>query len=95
MQDNMSRIQDVVNEVRKFYPDLEIIAWIKDHRGKLLVNEKVIFRFEPDYIEKQLNKFGKEGFNETAKIWAEYIETRYIQRINRFDKKPKTDNRQN
>lgn len=83
----MSKIQEIVVQLRKFYPNLEIIAWIKDNRGALIVNGKKVFRFEPDYIEKQLNKFGKEGFNETAKIWAEYVETRYIQRINRFDKK--------
>ena len=84
----MSKIQEIVTELRRFYPDLEIIAWIKDSRGALIVNNKKIFRFEPDYIEKQLNKFGQEGFNETVKIWAEYVDTRYIQRKNRFDKKP-------
>ncbi len=84
----MSKIQEVILELRKLYPNLEIIAWIKDNRGALIVNSKKIFRFEPDYIEKQLNKFKQDGFNETVKIWAEYIETRYIQRINRFDKKP-------
>jgi len=84
----MSKIQEIIIELRKLYPNLEIIGWIKNYRGALLVNGKKIFRYDPDYIEKQLNKFGQDGFNETVKIWAEYIETRYIQRINRFDKKP-------
>ena len=84
----MSKIQEIIESLRKFYPDLEIIAWFKNNRGQLIVNQKVIFRFDPDYIEKQVSKFGIEGFNETVKIWAEYIETRYIQRKNRFDKKP-------
>lgn len=84
----MSKIQEVIVNLRKLYPNLEIIGWVKNNRGQLIINSKVIFRYDPDYIEKSLNKFGVDGFNETVKIWAEYIETRYIQRINKFDKKP-------
>lgn len=84
----MDKIQDIVSELRLLYPDLEIISWEKGGRGRLIINDKVIFRFDPDFIEKQLVRLGKTGFYEIVKIWAEYIQIRYIKRKNRFDKKP-------
>lgn len=82
----MSKIQDVVSELRLIYPDLEIIVWQKDNKAQLLVNERVVFKFEPDFMEKSLQKFGEDALKETIKIWAEYIHLRYIKRLKRFKK---------
>jgi len=82
----MSKIQEIVSELRLLYPDLEIIVWQKDAKAKLLVNERVIFKFEPDFMEKHLQRFGDDALKETIKIWAEYIHLRYIKRLKRFRK---------
>ena len=82
----MSKVQEVVSELRKIYPDLEIIVWQKNEKAQLLVGDRVIFKFEPDFMEKHLQKFGEEALKETVKIWAEYIHLRYIKRLKRFKK---------
>jgi hypothetical protein len=80
-------VHDMIYALRKMYPDLEIITWEKAEWGKLIVNTKVIFKYDPDFMTQQLIRLGRDGFEQTVKIWAEYIETRYIKRLNRFDKK--------
>jgi len=82
----MSKIQDVVSELRKLYPDFEILVWQKNDKAQLLVNERVIFKFEIDFMEKHLQRFGEDALKETIKIWAEYIHIRYVKRFKRFKK---------
>jgi hypothetical protein len=82
----MSKIQDVVSELRILYPDYEILVWQKDTSARLIVNERVVFKFEPDFMEKHLEKFGEDALKETIKMWAEYIQIRYIKRLKRFKK---------
>lgn len=80
----MKRVFEVVSELRKLYPNLEILVWQKSNKAHLLVNEKVIFKFDPDFMEKSLEKFGEDAMKETVKMWAEYVHLRYIKRLNRF-----------
>lgn len=82
----MAKIQDVVSELRLMYPTLEILIWQKNNKSQLIVNEKTIFKFEVDFMEKYLERFGDDGLREIIKIWAEYIHIRYIKRLNRFKK---------
>jgi hypothetical protein len=82
----MSKIQDVVSELRKLYPEFEILIWQKNDKAQLIVNERIVFKFEMDFMEKYLEKFGEEALKETTKIWAEYIHTRYVKRFKRFKK---------
>jgi len=82
----MSKVQEVVSELRKVYPDLEILVWQKNDKAQLLVNERIIFKFEIDFMEKHLQRFGEDALKETVKIWAEYIHLRYIKRLKRFKK---------
>lgn len=82
----MVRIQKVVAELRLLYPDLEILVWQKNNKSQLIVNERTIFKFEHDFMEKYLERFGDEAVRETIKMWAEYIEIRYIKRLKRFRK---------
>ena len=82
----MVRIQKVVSELRLLYPDLEILVWQKNNKSQLIVNERTIFKFEHDFMEKYLERFGDEAVRETIKMWAEYIHIRYIKRLKRFRK---------
>lgn len=82
----MATIREVISELRLLYPDLEILVWEKNNKSQLIVNEKTIFKFEPDFMEKYLKRFGEDALKETIKIWAEYIEIRYIKRLKRFKK---------
>lgn len=83
----MGNINDIITSLRKLYPKLHILIWEKDGKSQLIVNDKIIFRYETDFLNKQLQKSDDNLSKEIVKIWAEYIEIRYVQRINKFNKK--------
>lgn len=82
-------IYQIVEDLRKVYSQLEIAVIIKDNDGSLLVNNRRILKFDANFLERQIERFGKDAYNDIYRLWAEYIERRYIRKTHRFKKGPK------
>jgi hypothetical protein len=80
-------LDGVIDRLKELYPDLQIVLWIKDERGKLFVDDHPIVRyFNIDLLEKQLKAGGEEAIRDMVKYFAEYIEVRYLRKKGQFTK---------
>ena len=80
----MGALIDILNKLREAYPNAEIHLWTKSDRGKFIVDNHDIIKFNLDMVEAQLASGDPEMLDNIFRYFAEVIEKKYLNRKGRF-----------